>query len=139
QRTRPIDNQTVELTVIAVRPKQPEEVAGAPKIQPPQDADSAPNNFIQNDNPLITQMAAGVAPKEVDPWKIAYALEKLVHDTVQNKNFSTAFATAADVARSLEGDCTEHAVLLAALCRARKIPARAAFWLLFYPHKHRLA
>ena len=49
------------------------------------------------------------------------------------KNFSQAFATAAEVARSLEGDCTEHAVLLAALCRARKIPARVAFGLVYYP------
>ena len=38
-----------------------------------------------------------------------------------------------EVARSLEGDCTEHAVLLAALCRARKIPARVAFGLVYYP------
>jgi transglutaminase/protease-like cytokinesis protein 3 len=52
---------------------------------------------------------------------------------IQLKNFSQAFATAAEVARSLEGDCTEHAVLLAALCRARKIPARVAFGLVYYP------
>ena len=40
--------------------------------------------------------------------------------------------SAADVARSLEGDCTEHSVLLAALCRARKIPARVAIGLVYY-------
>ena len=53
--------------------------------------------------------------------------------TVVSTAFSTAFATAAEVARSLEGDCTEHAVLLAALCRARKIPARVAFGIVYYP------
>jgi transglutaminase/protease-like cytokinesis protein 3 len=42
-------------------------------------------------------------------------------------------ATAAEVARSLEGDCTEHAMLLAALCRARQIPARVAIGLVYYP------
>ena len=40
-------------------------------------------------------------------------------------------ATAAEVARSREGDCTEHAVLLAALARARGIPARVAMGLVY--------
>jgi len=39
------------------------------------------------------------------------------------------FGRASEVARSREGDCTEHAVLLAALCRARGIPARVAMGL----------
>ena len=66
-------------------------------------------------------------------WKTAIALEKYVSQTIKKKNFSQAFATAAEVAQSLEGDCTEHAVLMAALCRARKIPARVAFGLVYYP------
>jgi hypothetical protein len=37
------------------------------------------------------------------------------------------------VAETKEGDCTEHAVLLMALCRARKIPARGAMGLVYYP------
>jgi hypothetical protein len=49
------------------------------------------------------------------------------------KNFTQAFATAAEVAQSKEGDCTEHAVLLAALARARDIPARGAMGLVYYP------
>jgi Transglutaminase-like superfamily len=133
QRVQPIDEQTVELTVLAVRPNQPQEVVGRLRLPSPEPADSAPNSFIQSDNALITQMAARTAPQETDSWKVACALEKLVHDKVQNKNFSTAFATAADVAQSLEGDCTEHAVLLAALCRARTMPARVAFGLVYYP------
>jgi Transglutaminase-like superfamily len=133
QRVQPIDEQTAQITVTAVRPDQPQGVAGAPEAPPPAQADSAANNFIQSDDLLVTQLAARVAPDESDPWTIACALEKFVDDTVHNKNFSTAFATAAEVARSLEGDCTEHAVLLAALCRARKIPTRVSFGLVYYP------
>jgi len=133
QRVKSVDEQTAEITVTAVRPNQPQSVAGAPEAPSPVEADSASNNFIQSDDLLVTQMAARVAVGESDPWTIASALEKFVDDTVHNKNFSTAFATAAEVARSLEGDCTEHAVLLAALCRARKIPARVAFGLVYYP------
>jgi transglutaminase/protease-like cytokinesis protein 3 len=46
--------------------------------------------------------------------------------TIQKKNLSQTFATAAQVARNRSGDCTEHAVLTAALCRAHGIPARVA-------------
>jgi transglutaminase-like putative cysteine protease len=69
-----------------------------------------------------------------DPWQTCAALEKWVHDGIQKKNFSQGFATAADVAQSLEGDCTEHAVLLAALCRARQIPARVCVGLVYSPN-----
>jgi hypothetical protein len=131
QRVKPIDDQSAELTVLAIRPEQ--ELGDVPKTPPPVEADSAPNNFIQSDDAVIKQMAAHVAASETDPWQLACALEKFVQGAVHDKNFSTAFATAAEVARSQEGDCTEHAVLLAALCRARKIPARCAFGLVYYP------
>jgi hypothetical protein len=131
QQVKLIDRHTAELTVLAIRPDQ--ELAGALRVPSPIEADLAPNNFIQSDDRLVAEMAAHVAPNETDSWKIACQLEKFVGDTVRNKNFSQAFATAAEVARSLEGDCTEHAVLLAALCRARKIPARVAFGLVYYP------
>ena len=57
-------------------------------------------------------------------WDIALRMESYVHDNLKKKNFSTALATAAEVAESLEGDCTEHACLLAAMCRVKKIPSR---------------
>jgi transglutaminase/protease-like cytokinesis protein 3 len=58
-------------------------------------------------------------------------LEKHVHDNLITTDFSQVFASAADVARTGRGDCTEYAVLLAALCRARGIPARVAFGLVY--------
>ena len=63
---------------------------------------------------------------------LARELEAYVHREIQAKNFSTSFATAAEVARNRQGDCTEHAVLLTALCRARGIPARIAFGLVYF-------
>jgi hypothetical protein len=78
-------------------------------------------------------MASAVAPRESDDWRLAQALEAHVHQIIEAKNFSQAFASAAEVAETLEGDCTEHAVLLAALCRARNIPARVAIGLVYYP------
>jgi hypothetical protein len=136
QRVKPIDDQTAELTVIAV---QPQPIDGSMRASQSVDGDLQPTGFIQSNDPLIQQMASQVAAKETDHWKVARDLESFVQRTVKNKNYSQAFATAADVARTLEGDCTEHALLLAALSRARKIPARAAFGLIYYPPKHGFA
>jgi transglutaminase-like putative cysteine protease len=131
QQVRTVDDHTLEITVQAIRPDQPAAMlAPDPK---PAAGDLESNSLIQSDAPKVAAMAAQVAPDETDPWKLACALESHVRRSIRSKNFSQAFATAAEVAESLEGDCTEHAVLLAALCRARKIPARVAIGLVYYP------
>ncbi|MDX1968726.1 MAG: transglutaminase-like domain-containing protein, partial [Planctomycetaceae bacterium] len=66
-----------------------------------------------------------------DPAAIAKAMESYVRTNLKNKNFSTALASAGEVARNLEGDCTEHAVLLAAMLRAKGIPSRVAVGLVY--------
>ena len=55
------------------------------------------------------------------------SLERLVFEHVSNKSYSRAFDLASRVAATREGDCTEHAVLLAALARASGFPARVVF------------
>jgi hypothetical protein len=132
QRVKNIDERTSALTILAVRPGDPPPPLDLDPAQPTAE-DLGPNNLIQSDDAKVTELAASIAPDEKDAWKLACALEKYVDRTIQLKNFSQAFATAAEVARTLEGDCTEHAVLLAALCRARKIPARVAFGIVYYP------
>jgi transglutaminase-like putative cysteine protease len=51
-------------------------------------------------------------------------LERFVFGHIANKSYSRSFDLASRVAASGEGDCTEHAVLLAALARASGYPAR---------------
>ena len=130
QSVKSIDPHTAEITVYAIRPGQAAGNPDAPAEQPTDD-DLRPNNFIQSDDPLIRSNAQKAAGDEKDPWRAAVALERFVHDEVKDKNFTQAFATAAEVARSREGDCTEHAVYLAALARARGIPARMAIGLVY--------
>ncbi len=92
----------------------------------------APNPMINSEDPQVIALAqralANVAP---DPWDRAQAITRWVADNVREKNFETAFATARDVARDLSGDCSEHSVLTAAMCRASGIPARVAVGLLY--------
>lgn len=129
QSVKLLDEQTAEITVRAVRPGDD----AAKAAVKPTDDDLAANSLIQSDDPRIVQLAAVATPKSDDAWEVATALEKYVAATIEKKNFSQAFATAGEVAQTLEGDCTEHAVLLAALCRARKIPCRVAIGLVYYP------
>lgn len=62
---------------------------------------------------------------------LAYALRDLVHSHISSKHLSTAYASASETARTGSGDCTEHAVLLAALLKARGIPARVCHGLVY--------
>ncbi len=132
QAVESLDPHAAEVAVFAIRPGDSAGNAEAPD-DPPTDDDRRPNHFIQSDDPTIASDARRVAAGQTDPWRVAAALEQYVHREVKEKNFSQAFATAAEVARSREGDCTEHAVLLAALCRARGIPARVAVGLVYMP------
>ena len=54
----------------------------------------------------------------------ARALRSAVHRHIVRKDLATAFATAGETVRSRSGDCSEHAVLLAAALRAVGIPSR---------------
>ncbi|HVC93708.1 MAG TPA: transglutaminase family protein [Pirellulales bacterium] len=135
---------SAEITVVAIRPDAP---APDPESGPPVDAKGAPasadrptdderepNDMLQSDDPRVVAMAREAAGKETDPARLAVALEKYVHEKIRRKDFSTALATAAEVARSLQGDCTEHAMLLAALARASGRAARVAIGLV-YAHR----
>ena len=136
QQVKRIDAHTAEVTVCAIRAnsgedKNAEKSGAAPDIVT--DANRKPNNFIQSDDPQIVAQAKEATGVETDPWKVAVALEAYVHRAVTMKDFSQALATASEVARSREGDCTEHAVYLAALARARNLPARVAIGLVYMP------
>jgi len=122
---------TAEITVTSVDPNEPSCEGNAGTAT---DADREPNSRIQSDDPRIVAMAREVAADNSDPADLAVALEKLVYEKMLFKrNYSTAFATASEVAQSLEGDCSEHSVLLAALARASGIPARVAMGLVYAP------
>ncbi len=77
----------------------------------------------------------------IDPWEKATAINKWVAQNLRDKNFKAAFAAAGEVARNLTGDCTEHAVLTAAMCRAVGVPSRVVIGLVYVerPRRFRLS
>jgi transglutaminase-like putative cysteine protease len=93
----------------------------------------AGNSLLQTSHPLLAA-AAGRCVRDAggDPWVGAMAIEAFVRGHVENKGFGTAFASAAEVLTSRSGDCSEHAVLLAALARAVGIPSRLVAGLVYH-------
>jgi len=127
QSVKSIDPHTAEITVTSRRPHDaPGEAAAAPAAEY-----LAANGVLQIDDPEIRRLAAEARGGETDPVQVALALERFVRKTVALKDMTQAFATAAEVARSRQGDCTEHAVLLAALARACGLPSRVAIGLVY--------
>ena len=125
QRIRRISDDTIELTVTSIPLPDRGRITRA-KAQ-----FLKPSRYLQSDDLRVRRHADRAAVGLTDPARIAAAMEKYVHRALKNKNFSTALASAAEVARHLEGDCTEHAVLLAAMLRAKKIPSRIAVGLVY--------
>jgi len=118
-----VDRSTVDITVRRVEPGSPDVPVGGAAPGP---ADLEPNSLIQSDDEAVRRMAEAIDAGSDDAWALAAACERTVHQAIERKALTEAFASAAEVVRSRTGDCTEHAVLLAALCRARKLPARVA-------------
>lgn len=66
-----------------------------------------------------------------DPAARAEAIRRFVHSYLNRKSLDVGFASASETARSRAGDCSEHAVLLAAMLRADGIPARGVSGLVY--------
>jgi hypothetical protein len=125
-----VDDRTVELTVRSIDPRSAPPMP-ASEAAPPAEAYLAATTFATTGDAEIVKLANNVAPAEATPAEIAVGCEQAVHKWLTRKNLSSNLATASEVVRSREGDCTEHAVLLTALLRARGVPARVVVGLVY--------
>ena len=85
-----------------------------------------PNEYLQSNDPKIIALAKKAVGSEKDAYKAAKKIEAFVADYITEANLSIGYATASEVLQRRTGDCTEFAVLTAAMCRAAGIPARVA-------------
>src|SRR5262249_31585564 len=86
--------------------------------------------FINSADEKVQELARRAVGRETDSWRKALAIEKWVFRNMKATSYE-ALATADHVARTLEGDCTEFAMLTAAMCRAQGIPSRTAVGLIY--------
>ena len=83
------------------------------------------NVFLQTGDPAVVSAANDVAATAgADAWERALMVEKRVSELVTSRSLGMAFASAAEALGAGSGDCTEHAVLAAAMARAAGVPSR---------------
>lgn len=134
QTAQRIDPRTVRIRVDLAR------AAPAPPGDVQDGAFRAASAMIERDDPEVMALRYKVQPAHTRPLPTMLAasrLRQLVHDQIRAKNLDVGFASAAQVARTRTGDCTEHAVLLAALLRAAGIPSRVVSGLVYVEHPGR--
>jgi hypothetical protein len=127
----PNDNQHIEKfddgkLILTVRP-----IAATAGVTFPYTGDNEaalkalePTQFVQSDQKVIIDLARRAVGGTKDAAVAVSKIEAFVADYVDDKNLSVGYASAVEVAESRQGDCTEHAVLAAALCRAVGIPSQ---------------
>ena len=113
--------------------------AQAPTLELDDDARKAllaPTDLLEVGDELVRSLAgratSALPPSATDAAR-AEAMRGFVHRYIDRKNLRVALASAAQTARSREGDCTEHAALLAAMLRAGGIPSRLVAGLIYEP------
>lgn len=124
QAVRNREGQTFELVVKALKPEPVEK----PGEAGPEFLKSS--FFLNSDDTRIKELAGQIVKDETDAWKKALRIEKWVYEHMKGNN-AIGFITASQIARDLQGDCRQHAMLSAALCRAAGIPARTAVGLVY--------
>lgn len=84
--------------------------------------------WLQSDASEIVELtrAATKGVKAGDAQSRMQALTGFVRGHIRNKSLSVGYASALETARNRNGDCTEHALLLAAMGRAAGVPTRVA-------------
>src|SRR5262249_48203328 len=87
--------------------------------------------FLNCEDARVKAHARQAVGNATDAWEKARRIERWVYDHMDRKNFTEAFATADEAARTLQGDCSEHAMLAAAMCRAAGVPSKVAVGLLY--------
>jgi len=123
QKAQRLDNGTIILKVEPV-------AAPAGSKFPYKGTDAAileamePTRYLQSDNEQVIDLARRAVGETRDAAEAARKIEAFVAGYIENRSLSVGYATAAEVAASRQGDCSEFAVLTAAMCRAIGIPAQ---------------
>ncbi len=96
----------------------------------------APTDLLEINDERVRRLAersvASLPASATDPAR-AEAMRGFVHRYINRKTLGVALGSAAETAESREGDCTEHAVLLAAMLRGNGIPSQLVAGLIYEP------
>jgi transglutaminase-like putative cysteine protease len=89
--------------------------------------------YLEVNSPEIQALGKEAVGGETNPVRAAFRIESFVRLYITKKDLNIGFGSAEETAKSREGDCTEHAVLCAALGRAVGLPTRCVVGLGYIP------
>lgn len=124
--------RSAELTVTRLIYK-PENPSDKKRSTPDLSEYREPNLMINTADPELIALAKKAAGGVTEPFALADRLRKFVTGYIKSKDLNVGFASAGEVARNREGDCSEHGVLLAALGRINGLPSRVVVGLAYVP------
>jgi hypothetical protein len=135
-----------EQRIISSRPGRIEFVVTVPNVSPADATWQLPHAdtpelhpylqasaYLEVNSPEIQALAREAVGNEKNPVTAAHRIETFVGNYITKKDLKVGFASAEETAKSREGDCTEHAVLCAALGRAVGLPTRCVLGLGYIP------
>lgn len=93
--------------------------------------DLAPNPWVQSNAPEIHALAEKVTGDASNDLQRMRRLRSFLSDYVDQTGLDVGYASALETLDTRRGDCTEHAVLLAALGRSLHIPTRIVTGLVY--------
>jgi hypothetical protein len=82
------------------------------------------SSYLEVNAPEVQALGRKAVGDETNPVRAAHRIEKFVRSYISKKDLNIGFGSAEETAKSHEGDCTEHAVLCAALGRVVGLPTR---------------
>jgi len=127
QDVKKIADDTFDLTVRASPAPSAVENAAGPKKEY-----LGSSYFLDSDDDKVKDAAREAVGKETDAWRKAQKIEKWVHEKMTGSS-AVGFACASQIAADKKGDCRQHAMLTAAMCRAAGVPSRTALGLVYVP------
>lgn len=126
-----VDGDTLRITIT---------LDGQPRIiaEAPGESYLAATSMLNHEDEKIRELIKQASPKDpaaggkaIPAKKHAMVLTTFVRDHIDAKDLSVGFASASEVARTQQGDCTEHGCLLAAMLRGAGIPSRTVTGLVY--------
>ena len=137
-------NQSVELTdepgtalitVRSIEPSSEESLEPKSLVKKPHGDDRylRPNELINCKHPRVAAMSQAISTSGQDAWGMARSAERYLFLSLKKTEFGQVFDSAGQVAVKMSGDCSEHSVLLAALCRNQGVPTRIVVGLIYSP------
>jgi transglutaminase-like putative cysteine protease len=83
-----------------------------------------PGDLAQSDDAAIRARARAILAGQTDAWLAARRLSQWVYQRMKKVESEPQPVSATEILRTMKGDCTEHAILLAALCQAVGLPVK---------------